>query len=96
MNHEGAVNIEWIKSPQQARPDAFRITFETYQNPEQALFTCEVKTEGEVREFLGEQIGCTEDAIADGLKDLGRRARTRINHIQLSDEVLQKLRRREN
>jgi hypothetical protein len=92
MTNEGALNIEWIKSPQQARRDAFRISFETYQRPEQQVFTWEMKSEGEVKAFLLEEIGCTEDAIADALKDLGRRARTKINHIQLSDEILHKLR----
>ena len=92
MTNEGAIKIEWIKSPQLARTDAFRLSFDTYQRPEQPVFTWEMKTEGEIKRFLLEEIGCTDEAVADALQNLGRHARTKINHIQLSDEILHKLR----
>ena len=56
------------------------------------LFTQEVGTERGIRQFLGEEMGCTEDAILDAMKEPGRRSRTKIDRIQLSDEVLNKLR----
>ena len=95
MTHEGALFVQWIKSPQQGRADVYRITFATYQNPERMLFTQEVRTEGDVRRFMDEEISCTEDAISESVRDLGRQARTRINYIQLSEEVLANLQRAE-
>jgi hypothetical protein len=91
MTQEGIINIEWIKSPQQTRADSYRVTFESYRGPAHALFTRELKTEGEVRHFLADRIGCTEEAVAAAVMELGRRARSKINYIQLSDESLHEL-----
>ncbi len=96
MTSEGALVMEWIVSPQRDRADGYRITFAAYQNQEQALFTREFRTEAEVRKFIVEDIRCTEMAVFEALKGLSQSARAKIDHIQLSDEVLSKLRGEKN
>lgn len=92
MTSEGALVMEWIVSPQRDRADAYRITFAAYQNQEHVLFTREFRTEAELRKFIEEDIRCTEMAVFEALKRLSQSARAKIDHIQLSDEALSKLR----